>query len=271
MSDPIVRTIPESQADRADRAAREAMDRYTEIAQLAGGLAHEIRNPLSTIRLNLDLLTEDFAEPETPREQRILKKLERIRNESFRLENILESFLRFLRVKDLHLERADLSAIVEDVRDFLEPLAVSNGVVIRTQYAADLPPVPLDVELFRQHVLYNLMRNAQLSMPDGGELILITRREGDHAALDVIDTGQGIAPEHISRIFDPFYSTRPGGTGLGLAMVRRVLETHGGSISVESEPGKGLALHGPLTDRRFFRARKTHRHGTADPRPGRRR
>lgn len=254
MTDPsTLRVItPEPGLARA-AGPRSADDRYNEIAQLAGGLAHEIRNPLSTIRLNLDLLAEDFAHAETQRERRMLQKLDRIRNESSRLENILESFLRFLRVKDLRLEAADLGAVVDDVRDFLEPLAASQGVVIRTQYDPGLPRVPLDVELFRQHVLYNLMRNAQLAMPGGGELILIARREGDQVALDVIDTGVGVNPEHIARIFEPFFSTRSGGTGLGLAMVQRVVEAHGGSISVESEPGKGsrftvrLPIGGPAT------------------------
>ena len=116
-------------------------EQYAEIAQLAGGLAHEIRNPLSTMCLNLDLLAEDFQEPENPRERRILQKIDRIRRETQRLQSILEDFLRFARVQDLKFERADLNAIVDDLRDFCEPQAATQGIVIRTHYDEDLPPV----------------------------------------------------------------------------------------------------------------------------------
>jgi signal transduction histidine kinase len=215
-------------------------DRYAEMAQLAGGLAHEIRNPLSTMRLNLDLLAEDFAEPADQREKRIRQKLDRVRSETTRLESILENFLRFVRASKLRIQPVDLNTLIDEVRDFLEPLAAQHGVVIRTHYDPTLPPVPLDAELFRQHVLYNLMRNAQLAMPpEGGELHLVTRAEPDRAIVEITDTGCGIPPNDLDRIFTPFYSTRPGGTGLGLPLARRVVEAHGGSISVESEPGMG--------------------------------
>lgn len=239
-----------AESDRRDLEHRRLQDRYTEIAELAGGLAHEIRNPLSTMRLNLDLLTEDFDEPKTTQERRIRQKLDRVRIESHRLESILENFLRFLRVNDLRIEPADLNAVVDDVRDFLEPLAAQQGVVIRTHYGSGVSLVPLDVELFRQHVLYNLMRNAQLAMPEGGELILVTRVDGPWAVLEITDTGCGIEPEHLEKIFTPFFSTRRGGTGLGLPMARRVIDSLGGTIGVESEPGKGsrFTVRLPLVD-----------------------
>lgn len=218
---------------------RTYQDRYEEIAQLAGGLAHEVRNPLSTIRLNLDLLAEDFEEAENTRDRRVRQKLDRIRAESLRLESILENFLRFLRVKELRIEAADFNAVIDDVREFLEPLAEQQGIVIRTQYEPDLPRVDLDLELFRQNVLFNLMRNAQLAMPEGGELMLVTRREGPWLVFEITDTGCGIPEEIQERIFAPFFSTRQGGTGLGLPMARKVAEIHGGTLSVESEVGKG--------------------------------
>jgi signal transduction histidine kinase len=217
---------------------RHLRDRYTEIAQLAGGLAHEIRNPLSTMRLNLDLLAEDFQTPETTRDQRILKKIERVRKESHRLESLLEDFLRFARVKELHVEPVDLNAVVDDLRDFCEPQAASQGIVLRTHDGGGRLMVRLDVDMFKQ-ALFNLIRNAQHAMPDGGELILTTRREGAFAVLDVVDTGCGIPVELRGRIFEPFFSTRPAGTGLGLPTVRKIVEAHGGSIGLESEIGKG--------------------------------
>ncbi|RUL86963.1 two-component system sensor histidine kinase NtrB [Tautonia sociabilis] len=219
--------------------AQHLRDQYAEIAQLAGGLAHEIRNPLSTMRLTLDLLAEDFRDPQSDRERRALQKIERVRKESHRLESLLEDFLRLVRVGGLHLAPTDLNAVVEDVRDFCEPQSLAQGVVTRFHADPDLPPIALHVDSFKQALL-NLIRNAQLAMPDGGELILRTRRQPDGGArLDVIDTGSGIPPEVQPRIFDPFFSTRPRGTGLGLPMTRRILLAHGGSITLDSEPGKG--------------------------------
>lgn len=223
----------------AELAANQRLrEQYSEIAQLAGGLAHEIRNPLSTMQLNLDLLAEDFASGESQRDRRALQKIERIRKESQRLQNILEDFLRFVRVQKLRLAPTDLSEVVEVLHDFHEGQASVQGVVIRTQYDRSLPPIQLEVELFKQALL-NLTLNALHAMPDGGELILTTRRDGDWAVLDVTDTGRGIPLDQQAQVFDAFYSTRPGGSGLGLPTVRRIVEAHGGTIGLESEPGRG--------------------------------
>ncbi len=211
---------------------------YAEIAQLAGGLAHEIKNPLSTMGLNLDLLVEDFKGSETPRDRRVLQKLERVRRETARLHDIVEDFLRFAKVHDLRLEPTDLNAVVDDLRDFCEPQAVDQGILLRTQYDPALPPVPLDVDLFKQ-ALWNLIRNAHHAMPDGGDLMLQTRREGDAAVLDVTDTGVGMTDDVAARVFDTFFSTRPGGSGLGLPTTRKVIEAHGGTIALQSAPGQG--------------------------------
>lgn len=219
-------------------AARRWRDLYAEIAQLAGGLAHEIRNPLSTLQINLDLLAEDFQDPQTTRDRRVLQKIERIRKESHRLHGLLEDFLRFARVQDLRTAPADLNEVVDTMQDFVAGKAAARGVVIRTRFDPDLPSVTLEVEAFKAALL-NLILNAFHAMPDGGELILTTRREADDAVLDVVDTGCGIPPEVQARVFDAFFSTRPGGSGLGLPTTRKIVEAHGGAIRLESEPGKG--------------------------------
>jgi signal transduction histidine kinase len=211
---------------------------YAEISQLAGGLAHEIRNPLSTLSLNLDLLLEDFQNSDTPRDRRALQRIEHLRHEVHRLSAILENFLRFARVQDLKLEPTDLNAIIDELRDFSEPQAATKEIVIRTHFAPDLPSIQLDRDLFKQALL-NLVLNAQHAMPSGGELILTTRREGSWIVLDVIDTGMGMSEEVRGRIFDAFFSTRREGSGLGLPTTRKIVEAHGGSIHVQSEPGKG--------------------------------
>jgi two-component system, NtrC family, sensor histidine kinase HydH len=211
---------------------------YAEIAQLAGGLAHEIRNPLSTLQLNLQLMAEDLENPETPRERRALQRVERLHHEVRRLHGILENFLRFARIQGLDLHPADLNEVVQEIRDFFEPLALTKSIVIRTQLAADLPRVGLEPDLFKQALL-NLVLNAEHAMPSGGELILTTRREGGTVVLDLTDTGVGMTEEVRSRIFDAFFSTRPAGSGLGLPTTRKIVEGHGGTIHVQSEPGKG--------------------------------
>lgn len=211
---------------------------YAEIAELAGGLAHEIRNPLSTMSLNLDLLAEDFQTPETTRDKRVLQKIERLRRESQRLQDILENFLRFARAQQLRLETTDLNVIVEELRDFFEPQAMAQGIVIRTQYEDELPRMSLDVDLFRQALL-NLLINARQAMPRGGELLLRTRSEGPWNLFEITDTGMGIPDDVRARVFDAFYSTRSGGSGLGLPTTRKIVEAHDGSIRVQSEPGKG--------------------------------
>ncbi|HWE37672.1 MAG TPA: ATP-binding protein [Isosphaeraceae bacterium] len=226
-------------ADADDpEAIRDPRDRADEIARLAGSLAHEIRNPLSVMRLNLDLLAEDFQDPQTPRDRRVLAKIDRVRKEGHRLESLLEDFLRFVRVREPALAPADLNEVVDDMSIFCLDQANSAGVVIRTHLADDLPAVRLNVEMLKQALL-NLILNALQFTAAGGELILATRREGDWAVVEITDTGAGIPDDVQPRVFDAFFSTRPGGSGLGLATTRRVVEAHGGTITLQSTPGKG--------------------------------
>lgn len=240
-------TSPPSDPGDVAEANHRLRAAYTEIAQLAGGLAHEIRNPLSTMRMNLDLLAEEFSDAESPRDRRIVQKIDRVRKESHRLQAILEDFLRFATVQELRTQPTDLNPVIDEIRDFCEGQAVAQGIVTRTSFDPALPPVPLDVDLFKQALL-NLILNAQHAMPDGGELILRTRLEAHAAVLEVTDTGVGIPPEAQPRVFDAFYSTRPGGSGLGLPTTRKIIEAHGGSITLESEPGKGtrFTVHLPV-------------------------
>jgi signal transduction histidine kinase len=226
------------QTDDEQEITRRLRAQYAEISQLAGGLAHEIRNPLSTVKLNLDLLAEDFHNPDTPRDRRVRERVERLRHEVDRLWDIVENFLQFARAGDLKFAPTDLNALVEELKDFYEPQAATQTIVIRTHFAADLPPIKLDANLFKQ-AIFNLVLNAQHAMPAGGELIVTTRREGSELVLDVIDTGSGMPEDVRARIFDAFFSTRPGGSGLGLPTTRKIVEAHGGSIHVQSEPGKG--------------------------------
>lgn len=214
------------------------VDQYTEIARLAGGLAHEIKNPLSTIRLNLELLAEDFANSDSPRDKRALHKVRVVEQESLRLQGILDDFLNFAKVRNLNLEPSDLNEQVRRVLDFVRPKAKEDGIEIVEYYTPDLPMVLLDRKAFYGAVL-NLALNAQQAMPEGGQLVVRSYLAGDGVAFDLIDTGHGMDEPTRSRIFEAFFTTRRGGSGLGLPTARKIIEAHGGQITCQSEVGRG--------------------------------
>ncbi|MHB8901058.1 MAG: two-component system sensor histidine kinase NtrB [Thermoguttaceae bacterium] len=214
------------------------VDQYTEIARLAGGLAHEIKNPLSTIRLNMELLAEDFAEGETLRERRALAKVQVVERECCRLQELLDNFLNFAKVRKLNQQPSNLNVQVREVIDFFRPKAAGAGIEIVDYLAADLPTVLLDREAFHGALL-NLVINAEQAMPKGGQLVLRTSVVGDGVALDLIDTGCGMDAETQAHVFEAFFSTKGSGSGLGLPTARKIIEAHGGTISLQSEPGRG--------------------------------
>jgi two-component system sensor histidine kinase HydH len=210
----------------------------TEIAELAAGFIHEIKNHLGTLSLNLQLLAEDFETAETPRERRALDRVTRLSGECRKLVDLSNDFLRFARLRELHAKPISLDAVISRMTDFLGPTAKQRNVDINWFPEPDLPPVRLDADLFEQALL-NLMLNAEQAMPDGGTLTLIGRTDGGRVFLDVIDTGIGIEPEAMAKLFRPFHTTKPDGNGLGLATTRKIVAAHGGTIEVQSTPGCG--------------------------------
>jgi signal transduction histidine kinase len=217
---------------------RRLVDQYNEIARLAGGLAHEIRNPLSTIRLNMELLSEDLAEPKTPQERRALARIDVVQQECQRLQDLLENFLNYTRVRQLRLEPTNLNDQVKRVLDFFAAKAAEARIEVVDYLATDLPSVLLDREAFHGALL-NLVINAQQAMPQGGQLVVRTYDIGDRVALDLIDTGCGMDQKTAAQVFDAFFSTKPGGSGLGLPTARKIVEAHDGQIAVQSELGRG--------------------------------
>ena len=222
----------------AEEVNRRLVAQYTEIATLAGGLAHEIKNPLSTIRLNLELMAEDLADAETPCERRAAGKIGVVQRECQRLENLLDDFLNFAKIRTLRLEASDLNAEVLRVLDFFGPQAKDSGIELTCYFDPDLPSVVLDREAF-YGALLNLVLNAQQAMPSGGQLVVRTRATATGVALELIDTGIGMDEKTTERVFQAFFSTKPGGSGLGLPTARKIIEAHGGSIRVQSEVGHG--------------------------------
>jgi signal transduction histidine kinase len=221
-----------------DEVNQKLVDQYTEIARLAGGLAHEIKNPLSTIRLNMELLAEDFREPQSLRERRALQKVQVVERECQRLQDLLDDFLSFAKVRHLKLQPSDLSRQVKEVLDFFRPKAAAAGIDMVDYLAADLPTVLLDHEAFRAALL-NLVLNAEQAMPEGGQLVVRTYDTADGVALDLIDTGSGMDAKTQAQVFEAFFSTKNGGSGLGLPTARKIIEAHGGQITLQSEPGRG--------------------------------
>jgi len=222
----------------AEEVNKKLVEQYTEIATLAGGLAHEIKNPLSTIRLNMELLAEDFAEADSPRDRRASAKIAVVQRECLRLQNLLDDFLNFAKLRTLRLEASDLNGEIERLLDFFAPKAKEAGIEVTCYLDPDLPSVVLDREAFHG-ALFNLVLNAQQAMPQGGQLVVRTKPTASGVALELIDTGTGMDAETCSRVFNAFFSTKPGGSGLGLPTTRKIVEAHGGGIRVQSELGRG--------------------------------
>lgn len=232
--EPTSMSTPPLADDERERLRRQ----YAEIATLAGGLAHEIKNPLSTISLNLELMAEDLAEGETSRERRTLGKIATLQRACRSLQSILEDFLQFARAGELHLETTSLNAVVDEFLEFYQPTAQEHHIEISPHLSSDLPPVELDKALFRQ-VLLNLALNATQAMPQGGLLEFQTSFIEGRVQLALIDNGSGMTPATLAKMYQVFYSTKPKGSGLGLATVKKIVEAHGCEIVCDSAEGKG--------------------------------
>ncbi len=234
-----------------------------EIAVLAGGLAHEIRNPLSTIGLNLELLAESLGgtEPEESDDRAVARRkrmLRTVQRECGHLAEILDAFLAFAKAGEPELKEDDLNRLVMEFAEFFGPTAEAAGVRLVALPSPDLPAVRFDGRLIRQ-VLMNLVLNSQqaLTAEPGSTpaaasetpqpLIEVSTRpilagpSGGAVELTVADNGAGIPPETRATMWSPFFSTKPGGSGLGLPTVKKIVEAHGGLVHCESD-GDGTAF-----------------------------
>lgn len=224
--------------EQTAQAVQKLMDQYTEIARLAGALAHEIKNPLSTIRLNMELLAEDLEENPTPAQQRAAKRIDLVHRECQRLQDLLDDFLNYAKVRHIELQPVDINAEIAETLDFFAPEAEEANIEIVRYFDSDVPSVMIDREAFRGALL-NLILNAKQAMPNGGQLVARTRSVGGNVAIYLIDTGCGMDESTAAQMFDAFFSTKPGGSGLGLPTTAKIIEAIGGRIRVESEVGRG--------------------------------
>jgi signal transduction histidine kinase len=214
-------------------------DRIAHVGALAAGLAHEIRNPLNVLSMNLQMLEEDLAGRPGGVEQETREFLAALQGEIRRLSNLVNNFLSYARPNQPKFETRDLNEVLRDVCTFVRPDFETRGLRLQIELSPYLPPVELDEGQIRQALL-NILMNAAHILKVGGTVRVESRVGPQGEAIVTIgDDGPGIKPEDRERIFQVFYSGRPGGTGLGLSIAARIVESHGGRIAVESEPGKG--------------------------------
>ena len=212
--------------------------RLIELGQLVGGLAHEIKNPLSTINVNLKLLSEDLARKDDEDHRRLSARLETVRTETGRITEILDDFLRFAGKYELTLADVDLRQVIEESVDFFTPQAEASHMLLRSALPDEPLACRIDQNLIKQALL-NLMINAVQASESGDELLIRLSRQRREAVIEVIDTGCGMSPGDLQKVFQVYFSTKPRGSGLGLPTTRRIVLAHGGQINVESEPDTG--------------------------------
>ncbi|HTV58633.1 MAG TPA: ATP-binding protein [Verrucomicrobiae bacterium] len=214
----------------------EVSERLAALGRVTAGVAHEVKNPLNSMRLWLEVLKGNM--PVAPEPQQAVKMLD---SEIDRLDRAVKTFLNFTRPVELKLEETNLAALLEEVLEAAHPSIRKAGVELRVDIPENFPPVRADRQLLHQAVL-NLLLNASEFTPEGGRISLSLRRTGEFAVVAVSDTGQGISPEDQKKIFQLFFTTRPGGTGIGLANSFRFVQLQNGRIEFDSEVGRGTTF-----------------------------
>jgi len=227
---------------RAEEALRRR-DRLAAMGELASTVAHEVRNPLNAVGMTAQRLKREFlgAVRADGAERAELEELLSVMTaETQRIDRIVQQFLEYARPPRLAPESVDLDALVRDAGERARPLAGARGVRLEVE-AAEAGRAVVDPAQLRQ-VLDNLVRNALEATAEGGRVSLAARRDGGERVLEVRDTGRGIEPDHLPRIFDLYFTTKADGTGVGLAVTQQIVTAHGGTIEVDSRPGGGTTM-----------------------------
>ncbi len=228
--------------DVTEKRRKEAQLRRAEnlasLTTLAAGVAHEIKNPLGSLSIHVQLMRKAIKNSCESSAGTIARYLDVVDEEIDRLNRIVVDFLFAVRPMDIHPRDTDLNALLTELMDFLAPEIERSGVRTELSLSQEVPRLSLDPRYIKQAVL-NLAQNALAAMPNGGTLGVRTERKDDEIRLSISDTGVGIPEENLPKIFEPYFTTKDTGTGLGLTLTFKIVKEHGGDIAVVSKSGQG--------------------------------
>lgn len=226
-------------------------EKVSSITMLAAGVAHELGNPLNSINIHLQLIARKLKQLETQSNTESLENSVSVcQGEVQRLEEIIHNFLHAIRPQHGKMVEVSLSSALDEVLEVLSGELSNRGISIENTVPADLPAVLGDTNQIKQ-VFFNVLKNATEAMQGGGQVIIVARTKDDACILEFKDNGEGIEAGDLAHIFEPYYSTKTKGAGLGMMIIHRILRDHGGSVQVHSTPGQGTTVA-----LRFLRASK---------------
>jgi two-component system, sporulation sensor kinase E len=234
----ILRDITESR--RTEQQTIES-ERLNALTLLAAGVAHEIGNPLNSLNIHLQLIEREARKLDGAKGTELQESVEVARAEINRLDSIISQFLRAIRPTRPQLRPENINTIVEEAVRFFALEIKDRDIVVEQELRSDLPLLELDRDQIKQ-AFYNVIKNSFEAMKSRGILRIRTDLDESHVIVRFTDTGGGISAENLSRVFEPYFTTKTSGTGLGLLIVRRIVREHGGELSIESSEGKGLTL-----------------------------
>jgi signal transduction histidine kinase len=235
----LIRDITESRKGEEEKLESERLNALT---MLAAGVAHEIGNPLNSMNIHLQLLERKLKKSVPDLYEAELRDLiDTSADEVKRLDHIIDQFLKAIRPSQPQLEPTDVNELVKESMRFLEPEIKDRGISLTLELRSALPPLQLDSDQIKQ-AFYNVVKNASQATSPGGSITVRSDLSDEHVSVIFTDTGEGISASEMSDVFQPYFTTKKSGTGLGLLIIRRIIREHGGDIKISSEEGKSTSV-----------------------------